>query len=350
MATKKQSVKGLQFTRRFTKEDSSVFDQFTYDASGSQTGETIRHTDGSRDAYSFGIAGKAYASQHVVSDSSGHSVLIEQFHADGTLALKQTVDASGVRTLVQYDQSGHIAQQTVTQVDGSYVQSSYAADGALTGETTRHADGSRDRRLWREQQASQAPIRGAGHRDHMGAVRPGDDERDTAMRDLLAKLHCGARHAVQRLGSRHETRYSSRNHASARHGTLFLSESHPADVATQRAGDAVGDGLGMIPAAERQSGAIREIADSNERGIAITNDVQATVHGCELHQRCTAAPFLLLDIGSGEDLERPIGGTHTPCGRGAIRLPQQIEHLRESQGWWPAAPQPARAPANGPPE
>jgi ribonucleoside-diphosphate reductase alpha chain len=31
MATKKQSVKGLQFSRRFTKEDTSVFDQFTYD-------------------------------------------------------------------------------------------------------------------------------------------------------------------------------------------------------------------------------------------------------------------------------------------------------------------------------
>jgi ribonucleoside-diphosphate reductase alpha chain len=31
MATKKQSVKGLQFPRRFTKEDTNVFDQFTYD-------------------------------------------------------------------------------------------------------------------------------------------------------------------------------------------------------------------------------------------------------------------------------------------------------------------------------
>ncbi|HXD78323.1 MAG TPA: vitamin B12-dependent ribonucleotide reductase [Puia sp.] len=31
MAAKKQSVKGLQFTRRFTKEDTSVFDLFTYD-------------------------------------------------------------------------------------------------------------------------------------------------------------------------------------------------------------------------------------------------------------------------------------------------------------------------------
>jgi hypothetical protein len=131
----------LDFLRRFAD---GCFDRFTYDASGSLTGETIRHADGSRDVYSYGIAGKAYASQHVISDASGHSVLIEQFHADGTLALKQTVDASGVRALVHYDQVGHIAQQTVTQLDGSYVQSSYAADSALTGETVRHADGSRD--------------------------------------------------------------------------------------------------------------------------------------------------------------------------------------------------------------
>src|SRR5579863_3589939 len=31
MATRPQSVKGLQFTRRFTKEDINVFDLFTYD-------------------------------------------------------------------------------------------------------------------------------------------------------------------------------------------------------------------------------------------------------------------------------------------------------------------------------
>src|ERR1700753_586298 len=31
MAVKKQSVKGLQFSRRFTREDINVYDQFTYD-------------------------------------------------------------------------------------------------------------------------------------------------------------------------------------------------------------------------------------------------------------------------------------------------------------------------------
>jgi hypothetical protein len=123
--------------------DGSV-DQFTFNASGFKTGETIRHADGSRDIYGYGIVGKDYTSQHVVNDASGHSVLIEDFRADGSLTLQQTVDASGIKTLNQYDSLGHIVQQTVVQKDGSYDQSSYASDGTLTTETLGHADGSRD--------------------------------------------------------------------------------------------------------------------------------------------------------------------------------------------------------------
>src|SRR5206468_6991394 len=115
-------------------------------------------------------------------------------------------------------------------------------------------------------------------RDHMSAIGPGEDERDTTMRDLLAKLHRGAGHAVQRQGSRDETRYSSRDHAGARRGALFLREPHPTDIATQRPGHAIGERLGMIAAGERQPGAVREIADGYERGIAVTNDMQATVY------------------------------------------------------------------------
>jgi hypothetical protein len=120
------------------------FDQFTFNAAGLETSQTIRHADGSRDIYQYDIAGKDYTSQHVVNDTSGHSVLIEQFHSDATLALKQTVGAGGVKTLDQYDGAGHLAQDTVVQKDGSYVQSGYASDGSLTSETLRHADGSRD--------------------------------------------------------------------------------------------------------------------------------------------------------------------------------------------------------------
>jgi Ca2+-binding RTX toxin-like protein len=130
-----------QFATRYA--DGS-FDQFTFNGIGSVTGETIRHADGSRDIYSYDIAGKDYASQHVVNDVSGRSVLIEQFHLDGTPALRQTVDSHGVKTLDQYDGLGHMAQQTVVQSDGSYVQSGYASDGTLSVETLRHADGSRD--------------------------------------------------------------------------------------------------------------------------------------------------------------------------------------------------------------
>jgi Ca2+-binding RTX toxin-like protein len=120
------------------------FDQFTFNASGFKTSETIQHADGSRDIYSSGITGKDYTSQHVINDPSGQSVLIEDFRADGSLTLKQTVDASDVKTLDQYDSLGHIVQHTVIQKDGSYLQSSYAPDGTLTIETLGHADGSRD--------------------------------------------------------------------------------------------------------------------------------------------------------------------------------------------------------------
>jgi hypothetical protein len=120
------------------------FDQFTFNASGFETSETIRHADGSRDIYSYGIVGQAYTSQHTAYDASGHSVLIQDYRADGSLTLKQTVDASGVKTLDQYDSLGHVVQETVTQRDGSYLQSSYASDGTLTGKTLGHIDGSRD--------------------------------------------------------------------------------------------------------------------------------------------------------------------------------------------------------------
>ncbi|HLZ06211.1 MAG TPA: hypothetical protein VKR55_29180 [Bradyrhizobium sp.] len=121
-----------------------TFDQLTFDASGNETGEIIRHVDGSRDIYVYEIAGQAYTSEHVVTDASGQSTLIDQYRTDGSLLLQQTVDASGVKTIDQYDDSGHLAEKTVVQTDGSYVQSTHAADGSLSSETLRHADGSRD--------------------------------------------------------------------------------------------------------------------------------------------------------------------------------------------------------------
>src|SRR6202035_4449147 len=102
--------------------------QSIYAADDTLTTETLRHADGSRDIYSYDIVGKDYTSQHTVNDSSGHSLLIDDYRADGSLTLTQTVDASGVKTLDQYDSLGHTVEATVTQKDGSYVQSSYAAD------------------------------------------------------------------------------------------------------------------------------------------------------------------------------------------------------------------------------
>lgn len=121
-----------------------TFDQLTFDTSGNETGETIRHADYSRDIYTYDITDQAYTSQHVVTDASGHSTLVDQYRADGSLLLQQTVDANGVKTVGQYDDSGHLTDQMVVQTDGSYTQSTYAADGSVSSETERHADGSRD--------------------------------------------------------------------------------------------------------------------------------------------------------------------------------------------------------------
>ena len=57
--------------------------------------------------------------------------------------MKQAVDASGVKTLDQFDGTGHLTQQTIAQTDGTYVQSFYASDGSLASDTARHLDGSR---------------------------------------------------------------------------------------------------------------------------------------------------------------------------------------------------------------
>jgi hypothetical protein len=134
---------GGHLTQFAINHTNGTFDQLTFDTSGNETRETIRHADGSRDFFAYEIAGQAYTSEHVVTDASGHSTLVDQYGADGSLQLQQTVDTSG-KTVDQYDDLGHLTEKTVTQTDGSYVQSTYAADGSLTGETLRHADGSRD--------------------------------------------------------------------------------------------------------------------------------------------------------------------------------------------------------------
>ena len=125
-----------------SKTDGS-FVQTAFKLDGDVSSQTIRSADGMRDTMTYDIVGKAYTTEHVVRDAAGKSVLIEQFHKDGSLALTQVVDNAGVKTLTQYDDAGHLKTQTVTQVDGAYVQSSFAIDGALTGVTTRSVDGSK---------------------------------------------------------------------------------------------------------------------------------------------------------------------------------------------------------------
>src|SRR5258708_16040799 len=81
--------------------------QSSYASDGTLTTETLGHADGSCDIYSSGIVGQDYTSQHVANDASGHSVLIQDFRADGSLTLQQPVDPSGITTLHPYDTPSH---------------------------------------------------------------------------------------------------------------------------------------------------------------------------------------------------------------------------------------------------
>ncbi|MGY4234673.1 Ca2+-binding RTX toxin-like protein [Bradyrhizobium sp. USDA 4449] len=118
--------------------------QFTYDSSGNVVSETIAHLDGTRDVYDYGIAGKSFTSQHTMTDASGHSVLVEQFHLDGTLFYRQATDSSGVTNFDQYDQAGHLVQETVKASDGSSHLFTYGSSGNVVKETIAHLDGTRD--------------------------------------------------------------------------------------------------------------------------------------------------------------------------------------------------------------
>lgn len=120
------------------------FQQFVFNAAGFQTGVTLRHADGTRDIREYGVSGQDYTARHTMQDTSGKSVLIEGFHSDGTLAIKQTVDSAGTKTFNQYDAAGHLSQQTVTRTDGSFIQTAYKADGGISSQTIRGADGMRD--------------------------------------------------------------------------------------------------------------------------------------------------------------------------------------------------------------
>jgi hypothetical protein len=120
------------------------FQQFAFNSDGFQTNVTIRSADGTRDIRDYGVTGQDYTARHTVTDATGKSVLIEGFHSDGTLSVKQTVDATGTKTFNQYDAAGHLSQQTVNKADGSFVQTVFKPDGDVSSQTIRSADGMRD--------------------------------------------------------------------------------------------------------------------------------------------------------------------------------------------------------------
>ena len=155
-----------------TQKDGSYL-QSAYAPDGALATQTFRHADGSRDIYTYGIVGKDYTSQHVVNDPSGHTVLIEQFHSDGSFALRQTMDAG-------------------------------AADGAPVTETARHFDGTRD-------------------------VAPGVTVASTTANDLFK--NAGGDTFVFKQASGHDTINHFRSGDAAGHDVIQIDSTVAADLA-----------------------------------------------------------------------------------------------------------------------
>jgi hypothetical protein len=114
-----------------------------YNASGVKTSESIVHSDGSHEYYTFNIKGQAYTTEHSVYNTAGLMTSFERLRADGTDLMKVTKTADGTTTTDQYDASGHVTSETVTHSDGSSAMSTFSA-GVLTKQVVANADQSHD--------------------------------------------------------------------------------------------------------------------------------------------------------------------------------------------------------------
>ena len=111
---------------------------------GVLTGETVVHTDKSKDIYYSNITGKTYVAEHDVYNAAGILTSAVRTHADGTLDYTYTLSVDGTKTSLQYDTSGSILKsRSVVHADGSSDTLAYT-NGVLTSDTVVHADKSKD--------------------------------------------------------------------------------------------------------------------------------------------------------------------------------------------------------------
>ncbi|MDI4666494.1 hypothetical protein K9U40_19505, partial [Xanthobacter autotrophicus] len=97
---------------------------------------TLNKTTNYTDTYTYNITGQTYASQHVVTDSTGKVWLTERWHADGTLDYTKSVAADGTTDTVIYNAAGQKISEVIVAPNGDKTTDTFdASTGSLTQKT-----------------------------------------------------------------------------------------------------------------------------------------------------------------------------------------------------------------------
>ncbi|OLB67943.1 MAG: hypothetical protein AUI09_01720 [Gemmatimonadetes bacterium 13_2_20CM_2_66_5] len=128
---------------------------------------------------------------------------------------------------------------------------------------------------------------------------------------------------------------------------LLLGDPHPGDKPSQRAGDLIDHRGRMAGPGQRKACRVRKVADRHERGFGIANDVQATIYGRQLHERCAAAAAIGVHFLSARFKVAHRAAYPPPRSR-AVGLAEQVEYLAHPERGRPTATQAPRPPANRP--
>ncbi len=132
---------GLLTTRTIAQGGETDYIVFKADGA-SWARRTLTHADGSRDAWSFGITGTSYATEHTRTNAAGKLTLLERTLADGRPVFVQATDGAGTVTTSQYN-AGTLTNWTLARTDGSGQSRSFTGTGALATEIVTQASGAR---------------------------------------------------------------------------------------------------------------------------------------------------------------------------------------------------------------
>lgn len=141
----------------FAKVSDGTIAKF-YDTAGALVKNEHVFTDGHREVFDYGFAGRATPSTHRVYDSGGRLSLYEKYLTDGKIDISQRWNADGSTLIKDYNGLGILVSDTLVHADGSRTVDAYGitgkpftstetefdAAGRMTALTRFHADGTRE--------------------------------------------------------------------------------------------------------------------------------------------------------------------------------------------------------------